>query len=159
MAITNLEVLSSAAETMNEARKALLGIPLLLFPGVTVLLALPLIWGVWSGVVTGDVPLGAIHPGLLAFSLLVAAALSAAPGYFVAAFEEEKCLSMKRSGRWWIRSSLAVGAIASVVATPLTFFFGRWLWVFPAGTLVACLVLFRRCERLWRLQSGGPENQ
>jgi len=126
---------------------------------VSVLLALPLIWGVWSGVLVGNTPLSEVHPVLLAFSALVAAAVAAAPGYFVAAFEEEKLAPMQRGGRWWIRSSLVAGVIAAIVAMPLTFFFGRWLWVFPAGTVVACLVLFFRSERLWQPLRGGLESE
>ncbi len=116
---------------------------------------LTLIWGVWSEVVERRVALSEIHPMLLAFSAVVAAAVLAVPGYLVAALEEERLVSMRRAGRWWIRLSLAAGVVASVVAAPLTFFFSSWLWLFPAGTLVGCLALYLRSERLWRLAVDG----
>lgn len=134
------------------ARKALLGIPLALLPSVSLFLAVPLIWGVWSKVLEGRVALSL--PMLLVFSAAVAAAVLAAPGYFVAAFEEKRLVSMKRAGRWWIRSSLTAGVVASLVAVPPTFFLGRWLWLFPAGTLAGCLLLYLRSERTWRLPPG-----
>lgn len=80
--------------------------------------------------------------------------LLAAPVYLVAAFEEERLVSMGRASRWWIGLSLTAGVVASLVAAPLTFFFGSWLWLFPAGTLAGCLVLYLRSERLWRLPPG-----
>lgn len=134
------------------ARKALLGIPLVLFPSVSLVLALPLAWVVWS-----EAPSLDTDPMLLAYAAVVAAAVLAIPGYFVAAFEEQRLAPMKSPGRWWIRSSLAAGLVAALVGIPLTFFFSRWLWVFPAGTIVGCSLLLLRAERLWRSRVGGHD--
>ncbi len=138
------------------ARKALLSIPLILLPAVCLLLALPSFWAIWSGVVSGDVNIFEADSLLLAYAAVVTAAILAVPGYFVAAFEEHRLTAMKSLGRWWIRSSLAAAFVASLVALPLTFFFGRWLWLFPAGTAVACLTLVGRAERIWRPRRLRP---
>lgn len=126
-----------------------MGIPLVLFPGTSLLLALPLAWVIWS-----DGPTLDMDPMLLAYAVVVAAAVLAIPGYFVAAFEQERLATMNTLGRWWIRSSLAAGVVASLVGIPLTFFFSRWLWVFPAGTIVGCSLLLMRAERLWQSRAG-----
>jgi hypothetical protein len=126
-----------------------LGIPLVLFPGASLVLALPLAWVVWS-----EEPSLDMDPILLAYAAIVAAAVLAIPGYFVAAFEEQRLASMNNPGRWWIRSSLAAGIVAALVGIPLTFFFSRWLWVFPAGTIVGCSLLLMRAEQLWRSRVG-----
>lgn len=132
------------------ARRALSGIPLVLLPSVSLLMGLPLVWGVWSEVVTGRVGPTTMHPLLWGFSTVILAAFLAVPGYFVTAFEPDRLPALSSPGRWWIRISLTAGAIAAVVATPLTFFFGRWLWLFPVGTLACCTALLARAERCWR---------
>lgn len=145
------------SEDRKVARWALAAIPLFLFPSVCLLLALPLGWVVWSGLLAGEGGLAGAHPMFLAFVAAVTVAVLAVPGYFVAAFDEERLADMRGSGRWWIRSSLGGAIFASMVAAPLTFFFGRWLWIFPAGTLGACLFLIARSERLWRRRDQRPE--
>lgn len=135
---------------MTVAGQAFWGIALVLLPSVSMLLGLPLMWAIWSEVLTGRVALTALDPWLWGYSLVVWAALLAVPGYFVAAFEAQRLLRLSSPGRWWIRVSLTAGMLAAVVATPLTFFFSRWLWLFPVGTLACCLAMVLRTERCWR---------
>lgn len=138
------------------AWRALAGIPLVLLPAVSMLLGLPLAWGIGSEVLTDGAGPASLHPLLWAYLLVILAAILAVPGYFVAAFEPGRLIPYSSPGRWWIRSSLLAGAIAAVVATPLTFFFGRWLWLFPMGTLACCLALAVRAERRWRSGRAAP---
>lgn len=144
-----------APSDSETAWRALGGIPLVLLPAVSMLLGLPLAWGIGSEVLTDGAGPATLHPLLWAYLLVILAAILAVPGYFVAAFEPGRLPSYSSPGRWWIRSSLLAGAIAAVVATPLTFFFGRWLWLFPVGTFVCCLALAVRAERRWRLRGAA----
>ena len=86
---------------------------------------------------------------LWSFSAVVFGALAAVPGYFVAAFEEERLPGLSMRGRWWVRASLGMGGLGSAVAAPLVLFFGRWMLLFPVGTVAGCIYLWRRAEKAW----------
>lgn len=116
------------------------------FPLGTLLLALPIIFGV----LPYEIESGRYHAVFWVIGGAFLAGVVAAPGYLRAAFCEVEVAEVAAIRKWWIIVSLLLGVVAALVAIPFVWFLFWPLLPLPLGTLVLCIWLRLRCRAVWK---------
>jgi len=116
------------------------------FPGVSAALALPIV----TSAIPAALREGRVHPLLGIIGAAFFVGLIASPGYLFVAFREKQVVSLGTVGKIWIRASLVLALVATVIALACTVLAFWPLAVFPLVTVALCVHLSHRSIRTLR---------